>query len=202
MKPLFVLMLFFALLTSASGQTQSDVPAGQKCSLTLAQSPTIRGLKLGMDVEEVLRQFPGRGSDPTVRTNLLWADKQFGVARFNAPTHPYHSESRFAGILQFDFEILDKRVSGFSILYDGPEWRSIDEFVARIAESLNLPGASYWTPSNLPTLKTLKCAGFEISAWLGSPDSHSLRIRDTAAEQIVKDRQIEAKEKARKDFKP
>ena len=200
MKPLFVLVFFIALATSAFAQTQSDVPAGQKCSLTLAQSPTIRGLKLGMDVEEVLRRFPDRSVDPQVRRVLLDADKQFGVAKFNAPTYPHQSE--FAGISQIYFEFLDKRLAAFTVHYEGPEWNNADEFISRLTEPLKLPGANYWTPSSLPTHKTLKCTGFEVSVFVGGGASNSVRIRNPAAEEIVKNRQTEAKERARKDFKP
>lgn len=202
MKPVFVLMILAAVVSSVFGQTQSDVPAGQKCSLTLAQSPAIRGFKLGLDVDEVLRQFPGRSEDPYVRSALSSADSQFGVAKLHVPTFPYKSEKRFEGISQFDFEFLDKRLTSISVLYEGPEWNSVDEFISKLAEPLNLPGASYWTPSNLSTIKTLKCAGFEVWVFLGSPGSNSLRIRNPTAEQIVRDRQTEAKERARKTFKP
>ena len=202
MKSLFLLITLTALVNSASGQTQSEASAGRKCPMTMAHSPTIRGLKLGMDLEEVFQQFPDRRTDPSVRQMLQWADKQFGVARFSASTYPYQSEKRFAGISQFDFEFLDNRLSAFGVHYEGPEWNSVDEFISRVAESLNLPNANYWTPSNPATIKTLKCEGFEITAMVGGPGSNSLRIRNPAAEQIVRTRQIEAKERARKEFKP
>ena len=196
MKPLLVLMI---LATSALGQTQGEVP---KCSLTLAQSPTIRGLKLGMDVEEVLRYFPDRSVDPQVRRALLDADKQFGRASFHAPIYPNRAESKFAGISQFFFEFLDKRLTSFSVHYEGPEWNNVDEFISKLAEPLKLQSANYWTPSNLPNGKTLKCTGFEVSAWVERGGSNSVRVRNPAAEEIVKDRQTEAKERARKEFRP
>ena len=199
MKLLFVSMILVALASSTLGQTQTEVP---KCSLTLAQSPTIRGLRLGMEVEEVLQHFPDRSVDPAVRRLLLDADKQFGVAKFMAPTHPYSSEPKFAGISQFYFEFLDKRLSSFSVLYEGPEWNNVDEFISKLADSLKLPSANNWTPSNLPTIKTLNCAGFEVKVFLGSPGSTSLQVRNPAAEQTVRNRQKEVKERARKEFKP
>jgi hypothetical protein len=199
MKLLFASMILAALANSALGQSQIEVP---KCSLTLAQSPTIRGLRLGMDVEEVLRHFPDRSVDPTVRRVLLDADKQFGVAKFLASTYPYQSEPRFAGISQFFFEFLDKRLSSFSVQYEGPEWNNVDEFISKLAEFLNLPSANNWKPSNIETVKTLNCAGFEVRVSLGSQGSTSLQVRNPTAEQIVKDRQKEVKERARKEFKP
>lgn len=202
MKPLFVLMILAALVSSALGQTQSEVPAAQKCSLTLAQAPAIRGLKLGMDVEEVLRQFPGSSDEPHIRNAISMADKEFGVVRFAVPTRPHASESRFAGITGLSFEFLDSRLSSLWVQYAGPEWRSVDEFISRLSEPLNLPGPNSWEPVNLGNEKILKCAGFVIRAFVGGSTSNSLLLRNPDAEQIVRDRREEVKEKARKAFKP
>lgn len=79
MRSLFLLMILAAMANSALGQTQIEVP---KCPLTAAQSPTIRGLRLGMGVEEVLSQFPGSSGDATIRNNLSWGKKNFGHAKF------------------------------------------------------------------------------------------------------------------------
>lgn len=198
MKPL----ILAALVSSASGQTQSDFPATQKCSLTLAQSPAIRGLKLGMGVEEVLRQFPGSSDEPHIRNALSMADKEFGIARFAVSARPQASESRFAGINGLSFEFMDSRLSSLWVQYAGPEWRSIDEFISRLSEPLNLPGPNAWEPSNLSIQKTLKCAGFEMRAFVGESSLSSLLLRNPAADQIVKERQSAEKEKARKAFKP
>lgn len=197
MRSLFLLMILAAMANSALGQTQTEV---QKCSLSAAQSPTIRGLRLGMGVEEVLSQFPGKSGDPTIRTNLLWGEKNFGHAKFSVPTPS--ETGKHEGIYQFDLEFLDNRLAAFGIQYKGPEWKNVDEFIARISESLSLPAANFWTPSNLATVKTLNCTGFEVRVFLGGSDSNYLQVRIAAMEQILADRRTEAKEKARKDFKP
>ena len=202
MKLLFVLIVLAAVVNSALGQTQSEVPGAAKCSLTLNQSPTIRGLKLGMDVEEVLRQFPGSSNDPHIRTAIAWADKQFGVARFSAPTHQQTSESKFAGISGLSFEFLDGRLYSLWVQYAGPEWRSVDEFISRLSEPLNLPGPNSWEPADPSDQKTLKCVGFEIRVYIGGASLSSLVLRNPAADQVVKERQTAEKEKARQAFKP
>jgi hypothetical protein len=201
MKPLFVLVILAALVNSALGQ-QSGVPATQKCSLTLAQSPAIRGLKLGMNVDEVLQQFPGTVDEPHVRNALSMADKEFGVARFGVTTRPAASDSRFAGIYGLSFEFLDRRLSSIWVQYAGPEWRNVDEFISRLSAPLNLPGPISWEPANVVDQKTLKCAGFEIRAHVGGATVNSLLLRNPAVDQIVKDRQAEVKERARQAFRP
>lgn len=201
MKPLFVLMIL-ALANSAVGQTQSEVPAGAKCSLTLAQSPEVRGLKLGMSVEEVLRLFPGRSDEPSIRNAISSADKEFGVARFSVSTHPHAPESKFAGISGLSFEFLDSRLASLWVQYIGPEWRSVDEFISRLAGPFNLPGPYSWEPTNTGDQKILKCGGFEVRVSAGGPSLNSLLLRNPAAEQIVRDRRNEVKERARQAFKP
>lgn len=204
MKQLLTALIITVLGISTSGQTQSEAPRGGKCSLTVAQSPAIRGIRLGMSAEEVLGLFPGSSDAPDIRSALARSDKQFGVARFNVFTHQYASEAGFKGISQFDFEFLDNRLSSLYVGYNGPEWKDVDEFISRLSESLRLPGARDWEPSNLKTLKTLKCAGFEIRVSVGGSDGNSnfVQVRSLVAEQMVRDRQAEAKEKARKEFKP
>ena len=201
MKPLFILMILAILVSSALGQTQSDVPAAQKCSLTLAQSPAIRGLKLGMDVEEVLRQFPDSRDEPHIRNAVSMAGREFGVAKFSVPTRPHASESRFAGISGLSFEFLDGRLTSLWVQYAGPEWRSIDEFISRLSGPLNLPEPNAWQPVNA-LQKTLTCTDFEVRAYSGGGGLSSLLIRNPLVDQIVKDRQAELKEKARSAFKP
>ena len=202
MKPLFVLMILAFLVNSALGQTQSEGRAGERCSLTLAQSPAIRGLKLGMDVEEVLRQFPNSTNDPTIRTAIAWADKEFGVARFSVPTRQHEPESKFAGISGVSFTFLDNRLSSLWVQYAGPEWRSVDEFISRLSEPFNLPGPNSWQPANSDNAKTLKCAGFEIRVSAGGPGLNSVLLLNPAVDQIVRNRREEVKEKARQAFKP
>ena len=202
MKTLFVLMILAAVVNSALGQTQGDVRDGEKCSLTIAQSPAIRGLKLGMGVEEVLRQFPGSSDEPHIRAAVSGADKEFGIARISLPTRPHASESKFAGISALSLEFLDSRLSSLWVQYAGPEWRSVDEFISRLSGPFNLPGPNSWEPANAVDQKTLKCAGFEIRVSAGGPTLNSVLLRNPAVEQIVRNRKEEVKERARQAFKP
>lgn len=197
MKPLFVFLIIVAFAISGFGQTQSAGPA--KCSLTLAQSPAIRGLKLGMSVEEVLRQFPGASEEPHIRQALSSADQEFGVARFSSPS--LRSEPKFAGINGFSFEFLDRHLSSLWVQYAGPEWKTVDDFISRLSGPFNLPGPNSWEP-DASDQKTLKCVGFEVKVSAGPSAINSVWLRNPAVLQIVKERREEAKEKARNAFKP
>jgi hypothetical protein len=204
MKRLLVVMIMAVLGVSALGQTQRGASPRGRCALTVAQSPEVRGIRLGMSVEEVLGLFPGSSDAPEIRSALSSADKHFGVTKFNVYPDRYASKVKFEGISQFAFEFLDNRLSAVYVGYNGPEWKSVDVFISRLSESLKLPSANDWEASNLDSLKTLKCEGFEIRASIGGTDGNSnyVLIHSLVAEQMVRDRQAEVKEKARREFKP
>jgi len=88
----------------------------------------------------------------------------------------------------------------FSIHYDGPEWRSNEQFVARLAEVLNLPGVGSWKASTNGL--AIACDGFEIYGQ--GPNGASIAMKDTKVDsnKVVREREEVPKEKARRAFKP
>jgi hypothetical protein len=207
MRQLFLAMIVGVLGVSAIGQTQSGAATKRSCDLTVAQSPAIRHIRLGMKLDEVLGLFPGSREDPGIRSALSQADKQFGMAMFGVDPNRDAYKEKLEGISRLGFQFLDNRLTSLYVGYNGPEWKSIDEFISRLSESLNLPGPKDWDASNIINingLKTLRCEGFEITASIGGTggNSNSVHIHSLIAEQIVRDRREEVKEKARKEFKP
>jgi hypothetical protein len=204
MKQLMVMMIMAVLGTSTLGQTQSGASLREKCSLTVAQLPEVRGIRLGMSVAEVLRLFPGSSNVPEIRSALSRADGRIGVVRFDVYPDRYPSKAKFEGIGQLVFQFLDNHLSSYYVGYNGPEWKSVDEFISKVSESLNLPSAQDWERSNVASMKTLKCAGFDISTFIGGTGGNSnyVQVRSLVADQVLRDRQAELKEKARREFKP
>lgn len=91
-------------------------------------------------------------------------------------------------------------VTSVQIEYAGTEWKTVDQFVAKLSEGLRLPSSS-WERGDLSS--HLKCDGFRVEAYAFHGSTQSLvRVRDTAAPQVVEDRREAAKEKARQAFKP
>src|SRR5689334_21403978 len=52
-------------------------PASSNCQLSMAGAPNIKGLKLGMTLDEVLALFPGSKDDEEVRKHLSQPPSQF-----------------------------------------------------------------------------------------------------------------------------
>jgi hypothetical protein len=160
--------------------------------LTLAQSPAINGLRLGMTQEQVLALFPGSKSDKDVRLELDRPPSRFGVSGFTVRPERYSTHSKFEGISQIVFTLFDGRVSTLYVGYDGPLWGHVDEFVSEFSGRLHLPAADGWEAyvGMDDQLKTLKCKELEISLFAGGKNLaiNYAQMRDLVALQKYKER--------------
>jgi hypothetical protein len=176
--------------------------AQANCTLTMAQAPVISGIKLGMTPEQVLALFPGSREDKEVSDSLAKPPSKFGVSGFMIRPERYASKSKFSGVSQITFTLLDGRVSTLNIGYNGTEWKHVDEFVTKFSEGKNLPAAATWEAQvGMDTqLKILKCKEFEVSVFAGGKNVKNMnyvQLRDIAATQKLKERREKAKEMER-----
>ncbi|HET6975474.1 MAG TPA: hypothetical protein VFI24_04075 [Pyrinomonadaceae bacterium] len=192
--------IFIAVLGTLTLAQAQQTPSVGKCPLTLTHAPKIRDVRLGMSSEDVLKMFPGSSDEPDIRAQLSTADQRFGVAGFSIPT-TLLPRPKFAGVNSLFVVFLDNRLSEYTFTYTGVEWKNVDDFISRFSETFNLPRPETWQRSNLPSLKTLYCEGFEMWASVDAGGSW-IKIRIPKTQQIVSDRQEAQKEKARKEFKP
>jgi hypothetical protein len=127
--------------------------------------------------------------------------QNYGVGRFDLQMDRETPNPRFAGVNFITVELLDERVTGFSIGYAGPEWNSVDQFVAKLSEALRLPSGS-WEPAG-DDARWLMCDGFAMNGSTTRGTSQSwVRVQDTSAPRVAEDRRQTDKEKARQAFKP
>jgi hypothetical protein len=182
-----------------------------RCALNVGQSPSLRGLQLGMPAEEVLALFP----EYSFNRNALASardEPNFGVARlgFQVSSFPPQSSERFSGIDLISIVLFDGRLAELKVNYAGPNsqpkkgpyWRNVDEFVNRLSEVLGLPPAKEWVDRD-PFSKTLQCTGFTLIASIehGGAGTIVLRIA-TAYEDTVRQRALADQERKRREFKP
>ena len=203
MKKILALIL---LIISAAIVPAQKPEAKEKavCGLTVAQSPAVNGLRLGMTVEQVLALFPGSGNDEMIRAEIAQASKRQGLTSFIIQPGNYLSRVLFPGITSINFKFMDGRLYHFQMGYNGPAWKNVDEFVEKFAEGANLPGVDSWNAYvGLDTqLKMLNCQGFEVRLFAGGKGGslNSVELRDLGAEQTLKDRRTKAR--AAKNPKP
>jgi hypothetical protein len=178
---------------TAPGQEQEKVP----CTLTLAGAPNIDGLRVGMTTDEVLALFPGSKNDPEVRAELEHPPSRFGTSSFTLTPGKYESKDKFAGINQAMFRLLDGRVSSVRLSYNGPAYSHVDSFVTKLAEEASLPKSDQWEAyvGMDNQLKTLKCAEFEVQAFVGGQGGNLnyVDIKDLLAEKKLQDRRAKAR---------
>src|SRR5438105_2015831 len=72
-----------AQTNSAGGQNKPT------CQLTLAGAPDIKGLRLGLTLEQVLALFPGSNEDAEIRSRLSQPPSRFGVSGFSLRPDKY-----------------------------------------------------------------------------------------------------------------
>jgi hypothetical protein len=139
----------------------------QPCALTLEQAPELRGFRLGMNLEQIQRRFQGFPNppanefglatviiDPTVRNEVR---SNTGYTFIDASRYP-----DFNGVDRIYLKIVDGHVAEIEVYYKNDlNWRSVDDFVARTSESLNLRGS--WRTQN-EDYKSLSCSGFSVYA--------------------------------------
>lgn len=200
MKTVLLIALVLGSVSTAAAQT-SNTPGAGECKLKLSQAPAIRGIHLGMTANEVLAQIPGSEADSDLLARLSrdYFGSRSAVVR---PEGYVTSKEKFAGVNSISLGFLDGRLMSFSIRYDGPEWRSIEQFVARVAEVLNLPGVGSWKPNNNGL--AIACDGFEISVQTYGPRDAAIAMKDMTVDiaKVVHEREEVPKEKARRAFKP
>jgi hypothetical protein len=196
MKIGLLVAVVLGLVSSGGAQTSNASGAGE-CKLKLAQAPAIRGIRLGMSVEEVLAQIPGSEADSNLLANL--SRDYFGSRKVSVRPGSYStSKEKFAGINAIDLHFLDGRLLSFHVQYSGPEWSSREQFAARVAEVLNLPNVAAWKEIPNGAL-ALTCDGFEIST---QPSLIGMRDTRVDVTGVIHEREEVPKEKARRAFKP
>ena len=201
-------MAFFTIVfvTISSG---SLALSQSKCSLTEVNSPSVRGVRLGMSTEQLLALFPGSAKRWAKEPKKMRDAREKAMAATSS--EPVYlsfepatdaAKDEFAGVDSVSVGLYKGRVVDFSLLYVGAAWRTIDEWVAKLSETLKLPGAQDWMvgPSENPN-KVLKCDLIEIEAAIQG-GSASIRIRNTEYIKSIEERTNAAEEKKRRDLKP
>ena len=183
-------------------QTPNGSSGNSKCGLTRTQAPEIRGIRLGMTTEQLLGLF----AEDINRQSIMQAVKEskkvhnYGVGRFDLRADREAPNPRFTGVNYITVELLDERVTSFHIAYAGPEWNTVDEFVAKLSGALRLPSDS-WEPEGESRL--MKCDGFVVDAYAFRESVENwVRVKDTSAHRVVENRREIAKEKDRQAFRP
>ena len=207
MKDVFAVTVLLAVAVCC--YSQPPAPQSTKCSVEPAQSPVIRGIKLGMKLDDVLALFPGSREDQYIKNEIanvgfysgMKTLPRFGVVNFGVLPAKYSTKNRFAGIETFYFTFLDDHLVNYQVEYRQPPWPRVDEFIEKIAGAFNLPPADKWSTEN-PVRKNLACDGFTVQAY--TQDGRANLIIKTGDDPIAiqRERRAAAEAQARREFRP
>ena len=171
-----------------------------RCTLSMSQAPELYGLRLGMNLSQVMSRFPNlkvpEADEFGVASVMLREDEIGNMAADNLGI------DRVANVT---LEFTDGRLSFIRLGYPATNrWNSTDEFIAAVAERLNLPGG--WKGFYDLEMKnfratedfrdrSLECSGFRISIGIGveaiGAQPPHIKLEDMAAAQRVKARMDE-----------
>ena len=202
MKRIAIGFVSLALITIPAYLTVTSQPAQPRCSLTEANSPSVRGLRLGMTAEQVIALFPGSAKNKDMKPLLDKAKSTTGsetvYLSFDSSTSA--NKEKFADVASISVGFYKARVKDLDVDYVGTSWTNVDEWVAKLSETFKLPGLEAWVvgPSENPN-KVLKCNGIEIEAATQGGGA-SIRIRDT--EYAMREGANAGEEGKRRAFKP
>jgi hypothetical protein len=157
-----------------------------------------------MSTQQLLALFPGSSK----RREMKEAVEKARAATGNEAAYLVFDPSsdgdaqQFGGVESVSAGVNKGRVIDLSIQYGGATWSDIDQWVAKLSESLKLQGAGDWMvgPSENPN-KVLRCEGIEIEAAIQGGGS-SIRIRNTEYVKADAERAKAAEDKKRREIKP
>lgn len=182
--------------------------SAQKCELTLAQSPELRGLKLGMSVGKAGARLVGVAIAKPNNLGIQTVELPAAVLKRIDPTAS--ADVRHGSLIFFD-----GRLMWIKIVYDDSlEWKSADEFAFNVSQALGLPPV--WPRRRTPydddyldryAYRTLECVGFKVTVSLvPRPRSRSreaiIDLTDDTFETLAVERAKEVEERKKSAFKP
>jgi hypothetical protein len=101
----------------------------------------------------------------------------------------------YKGVNEITFSFLDDRLVRLTVYYQAVPWRNVDQFAAKVSESLKLPDA--WRGNQ--NSKELPCTGFNV--WV-TTYTNSVILDVPGHDEILKQRREQHAEQLRQSFRP
>jgi hypothetical protein len=199
--------LFLVALALVSAPTLAHAQYGRdRCKLTVAEAPAIRGFSLGMPMAQAVARFESVKAPKS---------DEFGVAALDIfPKQVASANPVYDGVKRIFIYFVDEKLSVLSVMYEAKEkWKNEGEYLDAVRESLGLKGGwSFDMSRNLESAPTffhsMECEGFVVRAGLSGRSAQEpfIVLEDLAAREKVVERKA-AKEKKdsearKKTFKP
>lgn len=187
--------------------TPTPAPA---CTMTLEQSPTVHGLRLGLTAAELAAILPESKrsieyalKQPILRQTQAMQNLSFRISdlRFADSEEEKALIRQFAPASNVSIYFYNEKIARFSLSYlstshDLFEWNE-QTWIQKLAESFGLPNFESWHRPKGGGFPMLTCAGFEATA-----HPQSLMLSDPAAFASAKQWLADEDVRLRREFKP
>jgi hypothetical protein len=197
------------LLLSVAAAT---VAVGQKASCSTGIPPVIRGLKLGMTIEDLSFRLkgiriaaPNRQGQQSFVLTFSPNPLKFREGIVNLENSSIISTAaypEFEGAAKVGLDFMDGQLYSITIYYqDSVKWRNVDEFVALASGPLGVPSSAWLEDAQRDNVRNLNCDKFQMRAKIEGSQA-ALLLFDPSAPLIMAARKAELEEKRRGSFKP
>jgi|SRR5215813_8013418 len=198
----------FGTKTADLPRPEPTPPQKPTCKLTLAQAPVIRGLRLGMTVDELFAIFPANEREEFDRAQKLKSAElppNYGYTNFQFRLSNYAAKDRFTGIGSLSFGLFDRKVVSIGAGYwNTPQFDRPGQLMEIITRQFGLPEFKDWPGySEYKNDPSLSCEGFTFQVYAGDAynGSFSITLTDPAYKKIMEDRRQADRAKKREGFK-
>lgn len=185
---IFIRAILVTLLLLSCAVIAFAQAGANKCTLTseqLSRAPELKGLWPGMTVEQVKAVVPALE---------MGEQDELGLSKtsFSPDFNPKINRAAFQGVRTVSLDFLDGRLFSVWLGYNESfKWKSIDELVKAVTDSLKLPSA--WESRGRGQQVT--CGDFHVLITMvaGSP---TLRVTDETLRGLWEKRRTEKEEAA------
>jgi hypothetical protein len=159
-----IVWAFFAGKVFGQGSTNA-------CRLTATQFPALRGLRLGMTPDQMLNLLPA-DPDKGDLAKQSHSPNTYDVASLEYVPNKHGNPPEFMNVARIFMFFYRGQLVDFSVSYTSPNeggviWRDLNEFVAKVAGALQVPGPDAWVIGKQGD-RVLKCEGFQVQAYLAT----------------------------------
>lgn len=188
-RPICIALMLLAGVSVNAQQAET------RCTAEQIKKVELRGLRLGMTLDQVTALYPSR------------PDREDEVGRMEMRIFVSSDYPALKGIKFIRLGFLDKEVTSIEIDYDASvKWPSAEQFISKLNESLKLPNA--WVNSGRSdNAKQMECEGYMMRVvvpelYLQYNQGPRVFIDNFNVEAVVKKRTEALEEKKRETFKP
>ena len=124
----------------------------EQCTKTLAEGPSILGLRLGMSYQDLATVF-----GPSIKIKPAKSGEGSVFQSFAEQPAP----NTLAGVRALYVRLLDNKAYQIEIFYDEQAGATLEDFTSRLSQEFNVPPGA-WTTKHGAAM--MKCNGFTLHA--------------------------------------